>query len=120
MVHSEVHEFYAKLALDLGLSLDGVLNDHAHLLNSVHFGLLGNMDPVLEHLVEVQRGLTSVLELLEGPVSDLDQAEAKNRFLDLDGLSHLLNIDALFNTLVFLDRGSTLLILALSSRLFGV
>lgn len=72
LVNGEVHELDAELILDLGLRLDGVLGDSAHLFDRVHLSLLGNKNPVIELLVQLD-GVTSVLfQIHEGPVADLN------------------------------------------------
>ena len=63
LVDGEVHKFDAKLTLDFRLFFNGVLDDHAHLLNGVHLCLLCHEDPILEHLIEVKRALAHVFEL---------------------------------------------------------
>ena len=121
LVDAEVHEGDSELLLDLGLFLDVLLDNHAHLLNSVHFSLLGDVDPVFELLVEVEGGLSSLLELVECPVSDLHKSVPQNSFLNSDAFSHFLNILTLFDLLFLFLSGATLLgILALSSFSFTV
>ena len=39
-IHGEVHELDPELSLDLSLLLDGILDDHAHLLNGIHLYFL--------------------------------------------------------------------------------
>jgi len=63
LVDGKVHEFNTKLTLNLVLLLNGVLNDHTHLLNSVHLSLLRHEDPILEHLIEVKRALAHFFQL---------------------------------------------------------
>lgn len=64
LVDCEVHEVDTELTLDLCLFLNRVLDDHAHLLNSIHLSLLCHEDPILKHFVEVKRILTHALELV--------------------------------------------------------
>ena len=78
LINSEVHEVDAQLALNFGLFFDRIFDDHSHLLNRIHFGLLSDENPVLEHLVEVKGSLAGLLKLGKGPVADLDQAEAED------------------------------------------
>ena len=57
LIDSEVHEVDSELRLNLGLFLDGVFNDNAHLFNGIHFSLLSDIDPVLKHLVKIEGSL---------------------------------------------------------------
>jgi len=72
LVNGEVHELDAELILDLGLRLDGVLGNGAHLFDRVHLGLLGNKDPVIELFVQLDGVGSVLLQVHEGPVADLN------------------------------------------------
>ena len=71
LVHCEVHELYAKLALDFSLFFNAVLDDDAHLFNGVHLRFLCHEDPILEHLVQIKTILAHASELVQGPVTHL-------------------------------------------------
>ena len=71
LIHCKVHELDAKLALDLSLFFNAVLDDDAHLFNGVHLRFLCHEDPILEHLVQIKTILAHAPELVQGPVSHL-------------------------------------------------
>ncbi len=105
LVYSEVHETDSELALDFSLLFDSVFNDHAHLLNGIHFSLLSHKDPVFKHLVEIERALTHILELGKSPIPHLNEAVSEDRLFDFDGFTHLFHINALFDSFfLFLSR----------------
>lgn len=62
------------------------------------------MNPVLELGVNFVGLGSHISQSLEDPVSNLSKAESKYRFLDLDGLFHLLDILRLFSWFLVLSR----------------
>jgi len=65
LVYGKVHKFDAELRLNLGLGLNSLLNDSAHLFNGVHFGLLCDLDPVIQLFVESDGRDAGFLETLQ-------------------------------------------------------
>lgn len=118
LVNGEVHERNSEFLLNFGLFLDVRLDDSAHLLNCVHFGLLSDKNPVLKLLVEVDGTLSSVFELRKNPVPDLDESVPQDAFLNFDGLSHFFDVHALFDLSLLLD--SSLLGVLLAALSFGI
>lgn len=105
LVDREIHEADSELALDFSLFFDSVFNDHAHLLNGIHFSLLSHKDPVFEHLVEIERVLTHIFQLGKSPIPHLNEAVSEDRLFNFDGFPHLFDINALFDSFfLFLSR----------------
>jgi len=63
LVDGEVHEGNSEFLLNFGLFLNVRLDYCAHLLDCIHLSLLGDKDPVLKLLVQVDSSISSVLEL---------------------------------------------------------
>jgi len=120
LVHGEVHEVDAQLVLDLRLLFDRILNYDAHLLNCVHLSLLSHKDPVLELLVQVNCRSSAILQVLKSPVTDLDKSVPENGLLGLNGVLHLADVHALFNTLVFFLSGLSSLLGVFFALTLGV
>lgn len=112
-----------ELVLDLSFGLSSALNDDTHFFNGVHLGLLGDEDPVIELLVKGNGLFTVPTQVGQGPVADLDESEAEDRLLSLNGFLHLLNVGALlydgFSIVVF-GGGALLRVSLLGSSLLGV
>ena len=106
LIDSKVHEIDAEFTLNLSFFLNAVFDDHAHLLNRIHFCLLCHEDPIFEHLIKVERVLTHALELIKGPVAHLAKPVAEDRLLNLDSFTHFLHIDALLHDFLFLGSRS--------------
>ena len=120
LIDSKVHEIDAEFTLNLSFFFNAVFDDHAHLLNRIHFCLLGHEDPIFEHLIKVERLLTHTLELVKSPVTHLTKPVAEDRLLNLDSFTHFLYIDALLHDFLLLGSRSALLGIFFSTSLLRI
>lgn len=83
--------------LNLGLFLNGILDDRAHFVNCVHFSLLGHLDPVIKFLIGVDGLLSGVLKTVNCPVADLNKTETEERLFNFNCLTHFLDVLTFFD-----------------------
>ena len=107
-IDAKVHEGNSKLFLDLGFFLDVLFDDHAHLLNCIHFCFVGYKDPVFKLLIHINCTLPFLFQLIKSPVPNLDKSIPENTFLDFDCISHFFDIDTFFNLFVLFCNSTTL------------
>ena len=109
LIDSKVHEIDAEFTLNFSFFFNAVFDDHAHLLNCIHFSLLCHEDPIFKHLIKVERVLAHTFELVKGPVTHLTKPVAEDRLLNLNSFTHFLHIDALLHDFLLLSCRSALL-----------